>query len=63
LVLRSTKKLTTGFEAKPGETIANNFEAKLEKTVAAGFEAKLPETVTPHIANPHDYVNHMFKRP
>jgi hypothetical protein len=21
------------------------------------------ETVTPHVSNPHDYVNHMFKRP
>jgi hypothetical protein len=41
----STKKLTTGFEAKPGETIATSFEAKLEKTVAAGFEAKPLETV------------------
>jgi hypothetical protein len=54
----STKKPTTSFEAKPGETIATSFEAKLEKTVAtsfegkpektvaAGFEAKPPETVT-----------------
>jgi hypothetical protein len=41
----SAKKLTTGFEAKPGETVFTSFEAKLEKTIAAGFEAKLPETV------------------
>jgi hypothetical protein len=54
----STKKPTTGFEAKPGQavatsfetkpekTVATSFEAKPEKTVAAGFEAKPPETVT-----------------
>jgi hypothetical protein len=42
----STKKLTTGFEAKPGETVSTSFEAKLEKTDIAGFEAKPPETVT-----------------
>jgi hypothetical protein len=36
----STKKLTTDFEAKPGETIATSFEIKLEKTVATGFEVK-----------------------
>jgi hypothetical protein len=42
----STKKPTTGFEVKSGETVATSFEAKLEKTVAAGFEAKPPETVT-----------------
>jgi hypothetical protein len=36
----STKKPTTGVEAKPGETVTTSFEAKLEKTVAAGFEAK-----------------------
>jgi hypothetical protein len=41
----SAKKPTTGFEAKPGETVAPSFEAKLEKTVASGFEAKPPETV------------------
>jgi hypothetical protein len=41
----STKKLTTGFEAKPEETIATSFEAKLEKTVVAGFEAKPMKTV------------------
>jgi hypothetical protein len=29
----STKKPTTGFEAKPGETIATSFKVKLEKTV------------------------------
>jgi hypothetical protein len=42
----STKKPTTGFEAKPEETVTTSFEAKLEKTVAAGFEAKPLETVT-----------------
>jgi hypothetical protein len=42
----STEKLTTGFEAKPGEIITTSFEVKLEKTVAAGFEAKPLETVT-----------------
>jgi hypothetical protein len=41
----STKKSTTGFEVKLGETVASNFEVKLEKTVAANFEAKLLETV------------------
>jgi hypothetical protein len=41
----STKKPTTGFEVKLGETVATSFEAKLEKTVAAGFEAKLLENV------------------
>jgi hypothetical protein len=53
----STKKPTTGFEAKPGETVDTSFEVKLEKTVAtsfetipaktvaAGFEAKPLETV------------------
>jgi hypothetical protein len=41
----STKKLITGFEVKPGETVATGFEPKLEKTAAAGFEAKPPETV------------------
>jgi hypothetical protein len=35
----STKKPTTDFEAKPGETVAASFEAKLEKTVATGFKA------------------------
>jgi hypothetical protein len=41
----STKKSTTGFEAKSGKTVATSFEAKLMKTVAAGFEAKPLETV------------------
>jgi hypothetical protein len=41
----STKKPTTDFDAKPGQTVATSFEAKLEKTVVAGFEAKPPETV------------------
>jgi hypothetical protein len=41
----STKKLTTGFEAKPGETVTTTFDAKLEKTVTTSFEAKLLETV------------------
>jgi hypothetical protein len=43
--LGSTKKPTTGFEAKSGETVVTSFEAKLEKTVTVGFEAKPPETV------------------
>jgi hypothetical protein len=42
----STKKPTTGFEAKSGETVATRFEAKLEKTIATGFEAKPEKTVT-----------------
>jgi hypothetical protein len=42
----STKKPTTGFEAKPGETVATSFKAKLEKTVATGFEAKPGKIVT-----------------
>jgi hypothetical protein len=41
----STKKLTAGSEAKPGETVTTSFEAKLEKIVAAGFEAKSLETI------------------
>jgi hypothetical protein len=42
----STKKLTTGFEAKSGKTVATSFEAKLEKTVTTGFEANPEKTVT-----------------
>jgi hypothetical protein len=42
----STKEPTTGFEAKPGETVASSFEAKLEKIVATGFEAKRAKTIT-----------------
>jgi hypothetical protein len=42
----STKKPTTDYEAKPGETVATSFKAKLEKTVAPGFEAKQEKTVT-----------------
>jgi hypothetical protein len=41
----STKKPTTEFAAKPGETVATSFDAKLEKTVATGFEAKLEKTI------------------
>jgi hypothetical protein len=41
----STKKPTTGFEAKPGETVATSFEARLEKTIAIGFEVKPEKTV------------------
>jgi hypothetical protein len=42
----STKKPTTGFEAKPRETVATSFEVKLEKTVTTRFEAKPLEIVT-----------------
>jgi hypothetical protein len=42
----STKKLITGFEAKPRETVTTSFEAKLEKTVTTGFEVKPAKTVT-----------------
>jgi hypothetical protein len=42
----STKKPTTGFEAKSRETVATSFEAKLEKTVVADFEAKPLEIIT-----------------
>jgi hypothetical protein len=45
LVWGSTKKPTTGFEAKPGEIVTTNFEAKLEKTVITDFEAKTEKTV------------------
>jgi hypothetical protein len=41
-----TKKPSTSFDAKPGETAATSFEAKLEKTVATGFEVKPAKTVT-----------------
>jgi hypothetical protein len=43
--LGSTKKLTIGFEAKLGESVATSFEAKLEKIVVTGFEAKPEKTV------------------
>jgi hypothetical protein len=36
----STKKPTTSFGAKSGQTVTTSFEAKLEKTVTTGFEAK-----------------------
>jgi hypothetical protein len=41
----STKKPTTGFEAKLGETVTTSFKTKLEKTIATGFEAKPMKTV------------------
>jgi hypothetical protein len=41
----STKKPTTGFEAKLGETVTTSFEAKLEKTVTTSFKAKLEKTI------------------
>jgi hypothetical protein len=41
----STKKPTTGFEVKPGETVATSFEVKLAKTVTTSFETKPLETV------------------
>jgi hypothetical protein len=44
--LVSTKKPTTGFKVKPGETVTTSFEAKLEKIIATGFEAKPEKTVT-----------------
>jgi hypothetical protein len=40
-----TKKPTTGFEAKPGETVATGFEAKPVKITAASFEGKPLEIV------------------
>jgi hypothetical protein len=40
-----TKKPTTGFEVKPGETVATSFDGKLEKTVVTGFETKSVKTV------------------
>jgi hypothetical protein len=27
------------------------------------YETRLEASVTPRVSNPHDYVNHMFKRP
>jgi hypothetical protein len=42
--LGSTKKLSTGFEVKPGETVATNFEAKLEKTVRVVLRPNHPQT-------------------
>jgi hypothetical protein len=41
----STKKPTTGFEAKPEETVATSFEAKLEKTITTSFKDKPVKTV------------------
>jgi hypothetical protein len=35
-----TKKPTTGFEAKPRETVATGFEVKPVKITAASFEGK-----------------------
>jgi hypothetical protein len=58
----STKKPTTGFEAKPGETVATRFEAKLEKTIATGFEAKPEKTVgTGFEAKPEKTVTACFE--
>jgi hypothetical protein len=33
------------------------------ETREGGFRIIIAETVTPRVSNPHDYVNHMFKRP
>jgi hypothetical protein len=41
----SIKKPTTGFQAKPGETVATSFEVKLEKTVVPSFEDKPAKSV------------------
>jgi hypothetical protein len=41
----STKKLTTGFEAKPGETVATGFEAKPAKTVRLILRPNHSQTV------------------
>jgi hypothetical protein len=58
----STKKLTAGFEAKQGETVATRFEAKLKKTVATGFEAKPAKTVaTGFEAKPLETVATIFE--
>jgi hypothetical protein len=48
----STKKPTTGFEAKPRETVATSFKVKLEKTVTTGFEAKL-QKLSQHVLRPN----------
>jgi hypothetical protein len=40
-----TKKPTTDFDVKPGETVTTIFKTKPEKTVVIGFEAKLEKTV------------------
>jgi hypothetical protein len=40
----STKKPTTDFEVKPGETVTTGFEDKPEKIITIGFEAK-PEKI------------------
>jgi hypothetical protein len=52
----STKKPTSGFEAKPGETVATSFEAKLEKIVATGFEAK-PAKLSQQVLRPNHSQN------
>jgi hypothetical protein len=58
----STKKPTTGFKAKPGETIVTSFEAKLEETIAVGFEVKPLETVaTGFEAKPLETVTTSFE--
>jgi hypothetical protein len=52
----STKKLTTGFEVKPGETVATT---KLEKTVTIGFEVKPLETVQVVLMSNHSQTIHL----
>jgi hypothetical protein len=41
----STKKLTTGFKAKPGKPVATSFEAKLVKTVRVVLRSNHSQTV------------------
>jgi hypothetical protein len=58
----STKKPTTGFEAKPGETITISFDVKLKKTIVAGFEAKPLQTVAACFeAKPLETVANVFE--
>jgi hypothetical protein len=32
-------------------------------TVVSGVQPTVSTNVTPRVSNPHDYINHMFKRP
>jgi hypothetical protein len=48
----STKKHTTNFEAKLGETVTTGFKAKPEKIVVTNFEVK-SEKIVPVILMPN----------
>jgi hypothetical protein len=55
LVRRKEKKIK-GFTV---EYIDRNKNAEADELA----NAVAHNTVTPHVSNPHDYINHIFKRP